>query len=94
MHLMLEKYWCGCPVLIQGRTWSNEPSLTCLAVGQARNLSLDRVLVRRAHDDWREWIYISIMDKLYASSRRHLLGRVLIHAVQVPSRRFQRSSHK
>lgn len=55
---------CAWQPLRCDRTWTNDPALACLSVGQARLLSLDRVLVRRQHDDWREWIYISIMDKL------------------------------
>ncbi|ORY31646.1 hypothetical protein BCR39DRAFT_87706 [Naematelia encephala] len=46
-------------------TWTNEPTLALLAIGHARVLDLDKLHApRRTHDDWREWIYASIMDHL------------------------------
>lgn len=46
-------------------TWVNDPSLAALAVAQARTVGLHRVFqARRTHDDWREWIYIAIMDQM------------------------------
>jgi len=45
-------------------TWSNDGALACLVIGHARNLGLDRLNSRKTHDDWREWVYLSIMDHL------------------------------
>lgn len=50
---------------LMGRTWTNDSALACLAIGQARMQSVDRIMApRKSHDDWREWIYLSLMDKL------------------------------
>jgi hypothetical protein len=47
------------------RTWTSDSALGCLALGQARMQGLDKIQTpRRSHDDWREWIYLSLMDKL------------------------------
>lgn len=47
------------------RTWTNDDALACLAIGQARMQSLDRLMSpRKSHDDWLEWIYLSLMDTL------------------------------
>lgn len=36
-----------------------------MTVANARLLGLDRIWTpRKTHDDWREWIYLSIMDRL------------------------------
>jgi hypothetical protein len=49
----------------QIRTWTNDTALGCLSLGQARMQGLDRIYTpRKSHDDWREWIYLSLMDKL------------------------------
>ncbi|KAK4683437.1 hypothetical protein P7C73_g6828, partial [Tremellales sp. Uapishka_1] len=46
-------------------TWTNDPSLAALAVGEAKNSGLDKIsTTRKSHDDWREWIYLTIMDQL------------------------------
>lgn len=45
-------------------TWVSDSALACMTVGHARAMSLDRINAKRSHDDWREWIYISIMDKM------------------------------
>ena len=47
-------------------SWSNDPTLACLTIGHARSSGLDRIYSpRRSLDDWREWIYLTIMDQLY-----------------------------
>jgi hypothetical protein len=76
------------PLMRYHRTWTNDPALACLSVGQARLLSLDRVLVRRQHDDWREWIYISIMDKLCVPCDTGPLNGLSNDDEQVPGRRL------
>ncbi|WVF67314.1 hypothetical protein IAT40_002065 [Kwoniella sp. CBS 6097] len=44
-------------------TWVNDPTYATLAVAQARLIGLDKLFHhRRTHDDWREWIYLIIMD--------------------------------
>ncbi|ORX39447.1 hypothetical protein BD324DRAFT_332943 [Kockovaella imperatae] len=46
-------------------TWTNDCALISLAMAQARLLGLDRIWDRRrSHDDWREWVYLAIMDHL------------------------------
>ncbi|KAK8853402.1 hypothetical protein IAR55_004108 [Kwoniella newhampshirensis] len=46
-------------------TWINDQSFAGLAISQARSLGLEKVHhPRRTHDDWREWIYLVIMDHL------------------------------
>ncbi|XAO26259.1 hypothetical protein I312_105094 [Cryptococcus bacillisporus CA1280] len=43
-------------------TWTNDTIYAGLAVAHGRMMGLDRQ--RRTHDDWREWIYIVIMDNM------------------------------
>ncbi|OCF34257.1 hypothetical protein I316_04210 [Kwoniella heveanensis BCC8398] len=44
-------------------TWINDPTYAALAISQARLIGLDKLFHhRRTHDDWREWIYLIIMD--------------------------------
>ncbi|WVQ78974.1 hypothetical protein IAT38_001066 [Cryptococcus sp. DSM 104549] len=43
-------------------TWTNDTTLAGLAIAQARAMGLHHP--RRTHDDWREWIYLVIMDHL------------------------------
>lgn len=45
-------------------TWTNDHALSCLATGLARDLGLDRLALRRAHDEWREWIYVVLADHM------------------------------
>ncbi|WWD19831.1 hypothetical protein CI109_104298 [Kwoniella shandongensis] len=46
-------------------TWTNDHLFAGIAISQARSLGLDKIhLPRRSHDDWREWIYLVIMDHL------------------------------
>ena len=47
-------------------TWTNDGTLTALAMAHARRLGLDHIWDRRKmHDDWREWVYLAIMDYLW-----------------------------
>lgn len=51
--------------LLTCRAWTNDTPLVALAVAHGRTLGLDRIWSpRKTHDDWREWIYLSIMDHL------------------------------
>ena len=53
----------SCPT--HRRTWVDDPALVALAVAHGRILRLDRIwLGRKTNDDWREWIYLSIMEYL------------------------------
>ncbi|WWC91905.1 uncharacterized protein L201_006855 [Kwoniella dendrophila CBS 6074] len=46
-------------------TWINEPLYASISISQARSAGLDRLsFPRKHHDDWREWIYLVIMDHL------------------------------
>ncbi|WWC64796.1 uncharacterized protein I303_107409 [Kwoniella dejecticola CBS 10117] len=46
-------------------TWINEPVYAAVAIAQARSAGLDKLNApRKNHDDWREWIYLVIMDHL------------------------------
>ncbi|WVR09585.1 hypothetical protein IAU60_006655 [Kwoniella sp. DSM 27419] len=46
-------------------TWINDPTFAALAIAQARVAGVDKLFhPRRNHDDWREWIYLIIMDHL------------------------------
>lgn len=48
------------------RTWTGDHALAALAIAEARRQGIERILTtRRSLDDWREWIYLSLMDKLY-----------------------------
>ncbi|CAD6563815.1 MAG: hypothetical protein TREMPRED_001389 [Tremellales sp. Tagirdzhanova-0007] len=45
--------------------WSKNTTLACLAIGLARTSGLNRISSPlRTQDDWREWIYLTIMDQL------------------------------
>lgn len=47
------------------RTWTADHSLAALAIGEARRQGIERILAtKRLLEDWREWIYLSLMDKL------------------------------
>ncbi|RXK40818.1 hypothetical protein M231_01877 [Tremella mesenterica] len=85
-------------------TWSNDTKLTSLTMSHARNQGLDRVLLTRAsHDDWREWIYLAIMDQLchipdyiapvtresYAPSWRDRLGAPTVDDPEVRDRDYK-----
>nr|ODN80299.1 hypothetical protein L203_05887 [Cryptococcus depauperatus CBS 7841] len=43
-------------------TWTNDPIYTGLAISQARAMGMQHA--KRTQDDWREWLYIIIMDNL------------------------------
>nr|XP_019010520.1 uncharacterized protein I206_04991 [Kwoniella pini CBS 10737]OCF49301.1 hypothetical protein I206_04991 [Kwoniella pini CBS 10737] len=46
-------------------TWINEPVYAAVSIAQARSAGLDKVFgPKKNHDDWREWIYLVIMDHL------------------------------
>ncbi|WWD03957.1 hypothetical protein V865_002015 [Kwoniella europaea PYCC6329] len=46
-------------------TWINDPTYSAISIAQARSAGLDRLFaMRKTHDDWREWIYLVIMDHL------------------------------
>ncbi|WVW86370.1 hypothetical protein I302_108415 [Kwoniella bestiolae CBS 10118] len=46
-------------------TWINDPTYAAVSIAQARSAGLDRLFAaRKTHDDWREWIYLVIMDHL------------------------------
>lgn len=46
-------------------TWTNDSSLASLAISNGRLQGLDRIWSAvKSHDDWREWIYLTIMDHL------------------------------
>ena len=50
----------------RSRMWSKNTTLACLAIGLARTSGLNRISSPlRTQDDWREWIYLTIMDQLY-----------------------------
>lgn len=46
------------------RTWLNDTALAALTVGLARRQEHDRLLPRKTQDDWREWIYVFILDHM------------------------------
>jgi hypothetical protein len=46
------------------RTWKNDTALATLTVGLARRQEHDRLLSRKTQDDWREWIYVYILDHM------------------------------
>ena len=46
------------------RTWLNDTALAALTVGLARRQEHDRALSRKTQDDWREWIYVFILDHM------------------------------
>ncbi|WRT70030.1 uncharacterized protein IL334_007023 [Kwoniella shivajii] len=46
-------------------TWINDPSYAALSIAQARLEGMDRLYQpRKNSDDWREWVYMVIMDHL------------------------------
>ena len=46
-------------------SWTNDPFIVAMAVAQGRLSGLSRIWgYRKSHDDWREWIYLSIMDRM------------------------------
>jgi hypothetical protein len=46
-------------------TWTGDHALAALAIGEARRQGIERILSsKRSLEDWREWIYLSLMDKL------------------------------
>lgn len=55
----------SCKELTVCRTWTNDSSLASLAISNGRLQGLDRIWsAAKSHDDWREWIYLTIMDHL------------------------------
>lgn len=46
-------------------TWFGDLSMAGLAMSHARALGLDKIRnPRKTPEDWREWIYLSLMDKM------------------------------
>ena len=49
------------------RTWFGDHSMAALTMSHARGLGLDRIRgPRKTPEDWREWIYLCLMDKMLA----------------------------
>ena len=49
---------------LTNRTWLNDTALATMTVGLSRRHEQDRLHARKSQDDWREWIYVFILDHM------------------------------